>query len=125
LTSNLQSNFKSIEYEKNAFNYLKNAEENLGKNELSKAGECLWGAVAEFVKAIAILSDHTANSHKKLRRIAYQLGLQKEMKIAEKLHVNYYENFLDKEEFFEYYEKIQALIKKLQNILYEHRKYVL
>ena len=69
-------NFEKIqEYQINARHYYENSRETLQKKEFGKAGELLWGAIAEIVKAISLKdTDYPINSHNQIRSFMSQLS---------------------------------------------------
>ncbi len=114
----------------NASHYYENSKETLEKKELGKAGELLWGAIAETVKAL-FLHDYgkPINSHgairdflKKLSTVYNKEVLEKWRRSADNLHVNFYETFLDEDTFLEYYENGEQLYAFLDSKLMKSRK---
>jgi len=107
--------------------YLKNANEMIKKEEFSKSGEMLWGAISTLLKAIGMKYNKPIKNHKSLIQVAKYISLaegDKELKDsivihAQALHANYYEGFIDKEEFPYYYEKMITAYGKLYNLIME------
>ena len=103
--------------------YLKNADGMIKKKEYSKAGEMLWGGIAELLKAIGIVYGRPISKHKELIKIAKYISLMENddnlrdaiVRYAHSLHANYYENFIEPEEFGEYY----AIVVKAHSRLLE------
>ena len=114
----------------NASHYYENSQETLKKKEFGKAGELLWGAIAETVKALFL---HDAgkpiNSHEAIRDFLKKIStvynkeiLEKWRRSADNLHVNFYETFLDENTFLEYYENGEQLYAFLDSKLMKSRK---
>ena len=106
----------SRKYHENAIRFVK-------EKEYSKAGESLWGAVIEYLKTIALLlppHKPLSSKHREIRIFVRQLSeslkdreLFELFRKAEKLHANFYENFLDEEEFGERFNDTEVLLRKL------------
>ncbi len=106
----------SRKYHDNAIRFVK-------EKEYSKAGENLWGAVIQYLKITALLlPPHRplSSKHREIKNFVKELSislrdhdLSKLFKKAEKLHSNFYENFLDEEEFGERFNETETLLKKL------------
>ncbi len=106
--------------------YLKEAEELHKKEDLPQAGEKYYGAVAELVKMIGEKLNMPHKGHKLRNRIVFQLdkkyphlNLRRLHHIAEILHINFYENDLEKEIFEENVQDVKLLISHLEKILQE------
>ncbi len=103
--------------------YYDNAIRFVKEKEYSKAGENLWGVVIQYLKITALLlHPHRPlpTGHKEIKKFVTELSnslrdqdLSKLYKKAEKLHANFYENFLDEEEFGERFNETETLLKKL------------
>lgn len=85
-------------YVASSHHYLENALVHLQANEASKAGEFLWGAIAESLHALAASRNINLRTHKQLRQFVGALSKELQdntislgFKIAEALHSNYYE----------------------------------
>lgn len=86
-------------YLRRADRYFRNAEDLLTKAEADKAGECLWGAVALTLKAVALSrTGRRLRSHQNLRAFAEELSkFQRDPALTtyfdsgEVLHRNFYE----------------------------------
>ena len=114
----------------NAEHYYKNSQEALKKKEFGKAGELLWGALAESIKAL-YMSDtgKPINSHNKIRGFLLQLSTLYNKKVLDKwnksvnnLHVNFYETYLDDNTFLEYYEDGEQLLAFIQSQMIKKKK---
>lgn len=97
--------------------------------EFHKASEDLWGIVNNVLYSIGLLRGEKLSEHSKLLRFVNDLAVSKEDKdivdgfvIAESLHANYYHNFMDEDMFNRNREKVEALIRKLEEILVEEIK---
>ena len=73
--------------------------------DLAQAGEKGWGAAASIVKAVAEQRSLYHQSHRGLYEIVRSLvresgddDLRKEFDIAGVLHINFYENYFDRED---------------------------
>ena len=85
--------------------YLRQAQEELGKEDLPQASEKAWGAAAEALKALAVTRGWNHKSHPFLREIARQIYMEfgrprivELFDILEWAHFNYYEHRLDKDD---------------------------
>ena len=101
--------------------YLKEAEELLAANDSVQASEKLWGAVAVAVKAVAADRRWRHSSHRDLRgaisRLYRETGDPEYLElfsIAESLHANFYEDFMQPEDVRVYAERARRLVAKLQ-----------
>ncbi len=77
--------------------YIENALLALQNGEAGKAGELLWGGVAQALEAVAVYNNRPIRTHRDLKNFAIQLSreLQDEdlitdFMIAESLHQNFY-----------------------------------
>jgi hypothetical protein len=98
----------------------------LNKGEYAKAGELLWGSIVEAAKALSLkYTGQPINDHKSIRTYLDKLCLgysNKEYwrelnRSAERLHINFYESFLGKDEFWETYEYGKLLLTFLEGLL--------
>jgi Archaeal PaREP1/PaREP8 family len=116
-------------YVQNSSRYYENSQALLEKKELSKAGELLWGAIAEAAKALhMIVKGAPLSSHRDLGKYLENLSLQYPKKglkkehvaAAHQLHINFYENQLleDEDKFFEQYEYAKILFTFLMSLLF-------
>ncbi|MGC8543797.1 MAG: PaREP1 family protein, partial [Vulcanisaeta sp.] len=89
-----------------------------------QAGEKLWGAVTALLNAIAEVRGWEHYSHRDyaviVERIADEVG-DEELRVlfdsAEKLHANFYHDFLDKAGFDIRKDRVMVLIKRLRDYL--------
>lgn len=114
------------DYEKLTFYYYKNAKEYFKQKEYSKAGEALWGSINIYLKIISLIVSNKPlpAGHKEIRLYVQNLAnslrdhdLYMLYKKAEKLHANFYQNFLDEEEFIEYFNFSEQLLKKIYGLI--------
>ena len=106
--------------------YLKEAEELYSKGDLLQAGEKYWGAVAALIDAIAEKRGWEHYSHRDynivIRRLYEETG-DRELIIgfgmAERLHANFYHNYMGPKDFQVHREAVLALVEKLKKILAE------
>ncbi len=104
--------------------YYSNAEECIKKGEFRKASELLWGAVTQFVKALALLSNVRISRHNDffnfIRQISKETGdknyntLFLELNL---LHRNFYDEEIPQESFPEFYEKTQLFLEKTKELM--------
>ena len=111
-------------YHSQALHYLENARDAMAHRELEKAGEFLWGGMAEALKAIAASKQQILRSHAVLRRYARQLGRElNDPEItaayarAERLHSNFYEVSLSEEDIQQEYEAVAPVVVRLLDLL--------
>jgi hypothetical protein len=100
--------------------YLRDATVLLERGDYPQASEKLWGATAQAVKAIASKRRWRHSSDRDLRnaisRIYKETGdpeLLTLFSIAESLHANFYEDYLDGDAVRIYSSKVRELIQKL------------
>lgn len=104
--------------------YMAEAEELYAKGDLLQAGEKYWGAVAALLNAVAEKRGVPHYSHRDYAVLMNRLyGKTKDRELvvnfamAERLHANFYHNFMDKEEFDLHREAVLKLVEKLKKIL--------
>jgi len=104
--------------------YFTEAEKFLNKGDYVQASEKLWGSAALMVKAVAAKRGVTISSHGDLFRFIVRLGievkdheLRRLFAVANALHQNFYENWLDGEVVKEYAEDVKQLLDKLKKLL--------
>ena len=85
-------------YAENARGYLENARSLLQDDEIEKAGECLWGAMAAAAKAVAASKGERLRSHRQVIEYAKRLARDLQSRRiyddfikAQSLHANFYE----------------------------------
>lgn len=107
-------------YVLNSRQYLENALLFLQKGEAGKAGELLWGSVAEALQAVAASRGVRLANHRSLRyfagAIAKELGdaaLAQGFRDADRLHSNFYEVELEPADVAGVLEPIRTTVGKL------------
>ena len=101
--------------------YMNDASRLLAEGDYPQASEKLWGAAAQMVKAVAETREWRHSSHRDLRGTISRLfretndaELPRLFAVAEALHANFYEDYIQPEELRVYAEDIRRLIEKLQ-----------
>ena len=104
--------------------YLKAAEELYARNDLAQAGEKYWDAVTALLNAIAELKGWGHYSHRDydviIGRLYKETGdrsILTNFGMVERLHANFYHNFMDKEEFEIHRQAALELIGKLREFV--------
>jgi len=100
------------------------------KREYGKAGELLWGTIAETAKAFHLQYYRMPiDSHNDIRKFLdslYSIYKKKELRewkrSADNLHVNFYESYLDEPTFMEEYTNGVKLLAFLSGLLRKTRK---
>lgn len=117
---------KIQQYLQNSTVYYTNSQDLLTRKELAKAGELLWGAIAEAAKALHLMVkgkpiDIHTDIKNYLERLSFEhSGQIKIARAANQLHVNFYEaSLLQEEEFFEQYEYGRSLLELLMKDISE------
>lgn len=109
----------------NAKHYYDNSQETLQKKEFGKAGELLWGAIAETAKALHLInSDVPLSNHNNIRDFLGTLSTSYSKKeldewknSADNLHVNFYETYLDEHRFLKEYTNGEQLLAFLHSVV--------
>ena len=104
--------------------YLSNALELLGKRELRKASEMLWGAVVQSIKALAASRGITnlyglSELHGFVRELAKELGddsLRQDFRELRVLHTNFYDEKIFEEDFPDYYTRAIGFIDRIDKL---------
>ncbi|ADN49790.1 PaREP1 family protein [Vulcanisaeta distributa] len=103
---------------------LNEAEKEYADNDLVQAGEKYWGAVVALLNAIAELKGWEHFSHRDyaiiIERLADEFNddeLRTLFDSVEKLHANFYHNFLDRSGFNLRRDRALALIKRLSEYM--------
>lgn len=111
-------------YTKLSEKYLRDAEDLLAKGEYIQASEKLWGSAALIVKAVAARKGIAILSHGDLFSFVRKLGeeenkpeLRRLFSVANTLHQNFYENWLNEDVVKEYAEDIKQLITELKKLI--------
>ncbi|MGC9010497.1 MAG: PaREP1 family protein [Sulfolobales archaeon] len=104
--------------------YLREAEELVAKEDLVQASEKYWGAVTSILDAIGELRGWDHYSHRDYNIIIENLYEETEdrdllidFSMVERLHSNFYHNFMKKSTFEYHREHATRLIEKLKKIL--------
>jgi len=116
-------------YLKGIDEFLEDWEEALETDKLRQAGEKLWGAASQAVKALAELRGWQHDGHAPLfeviRRVAKEYNdeqLRYQFGLANVLHINFYENWLEREDITSYALQIKEFIGKIRGIIDEERE---
>jgi hypothetical protein len=103
--------------------YLKDAEELTAKGDFVQASEKYWGAVTAILNAIGEIRGWDHYTHRDYNVIIENLyeetgdkDLLADFSIAERLHSNFYHNFMRKSAFGYHRERVSRLIEKLRKI---------
>ena len=86
-------------YRDQALIFWQQAQEELEKGDLPQASEKGWGAAAQMVKAVAACNGLEHHGHKDLFRVVSGLDddqLRVNFGLANSLHSNFYEGWMDK-----------------------------
>ena len=107
-----------------ATQYLENGLAFLQQGEAGKAGELLWGSVAEAVHALAASRGTALRTHRSLRNFASAVAREIEdrslaegYRLAEGLHSNFYEVELDPEDIQKTVEPVRNAVGKLLSLI--------
>lgn len=119
---NLQEYMRYLELAKRL---LDNLEELERKGEYRKASEVLWGAVVNYTKAFLALvcedpEEVRSMSHRDLRKhmkiIVMSVGEDPHfVTVIEALHVNFYEDFMDSNDYLRYKERVLKYLNIVMN----------
>ena len=88
----------SLSYMQQAYLFWEQSQEELSKGDLRQASEKGWGAASQMVKAVAQRLGQDHNGHAALFRVVSGLdndGYRTAFGLANSLHVNFYEGWLD------------------------------
>ncbi|GBD11969.1 hypothetical protein HRbin23_01654 [bacterium HR23] len=115
---------KLREYRARALHYLRNAGEELQAGHSEKAGEALWGALSQGIKAVALSKGVLLRDHRSLVRFGRALArdlqditLDKALAIGQQIHANFYEGFSDLEQIREDYLVIEEALRRLLTLM--------
>lgn len=104
--------------------FLLEAQDLLAQGDLLQASEKGWGAAAQMVKAIADQKGWQHNGHAHLfrtvRRLVEETGdgqIDTLFHVANHLHINFYENIMDRELIEVGLVSIRELVEKLEQLL--------
>jgi hypothetical protein len=111
-------------YALHAQQYLGNALLALQSGEAGKAGELLWGSVAEALHAVAAINNRPVRTHRDLKNFAMQLArdlndqtIEKDFVVAESLHHNFYDVQQEPQDIAIVVPTVQELVKRLLGLL--------
>ena len=103
--------------------YLKEAEDLLAKGDYVQASEKFWGAAAQSVKVVAAKRGVELIAHRsisefvsRLNREHPELKLAEDFHIANNLHTNFYEDWLDPDMVRVGATRVKAFVEKLMNL---------
>ena len=101
--------------------YLNQAWDELERLDLQQASEKGWGAASQMVKAIAVKQGWRHSRHKSLHQVARRLSemtddpdYRRLFDVADVLHSNFYDGFLDAEDVEGRLRDVGALVEKLR-----------
>jgi len=103
--------------------YLRDAEELYAKGDLIQAGEKYWGAVIALLNAIGEKRGWSHYTHRDYAEIIERLSEELKEPLGrlfagiERLHANYYHNFLTKVNFEAHREDALKLMRKLRSLM--------
>ena len=103
--------------------YLRDAEELYAKGDLVQAGEKYWGAVTALLNVIGERRGWSHYTHRDYAEIVERLSeelkepLGRLFASVERLHANYYHNFLTRVNFEAHREDALKLIQKLRGLV--------
>jgi len=111
-------------YLKRRDEYYVNALKSASKGEFSKASEFLWGAITQSLKALAAVNGIGLGKHKQffefMRQISKELRdeeLYKSFLFLRKLHINFYEEVIDPQDFQIYLKEAKLFMQKIDEII--------
>jgi len=111
-------------YTKLSEKYFRDAEELYRKGEAAQAGEKYWGAVAALLSAIAEAKKLPHYTHRDLWDVVETIVEETKnpeystlFSLAERLHANFYHNFMKRESFEKHREGVLKLIEMLRRYL--------
>ena len=104
--------------------YLSQAGEEFAVDDLTQASEKGWGAAAQLVKAVGAERGWSHEQHRHLYAVVRQLfqetgeeDLRVEFALANQLHANFYEEYLDHEEVRFHLDGVERFVERLEAIL--------
>lgn len=111
-------------YKAQSTHYLENAFVSMKASHPEKAGEFLWGSMAEALKAVAASRGIRLTAHWEITDFARELtkelrdkGIYDAYGHASYLHSNFYEAGLRMEDVEIYAEEIRAMVRKLLDLI--------
>jgi hypothetical protein len=95
------------------------------RKEFAKASEFIWGTVNALAYALGLLHGLKLPDHRKIMEFLKILATQYEeiregVTAVQRLHANYYHDFMNEELFEEDRVKAEKLINKLAELIYHH-----
>lgn len=113
-------------YKAQSIHYFENALSSIQASDTEKAGEFLWGSLAQALKAVAASERRELNTHGDIRRYAAELAKKHNdvsiwdvYGIANSLHGNFYEAGLSLEEVQTHADRIRTTVVKLLSFIPE------
>jgi len=113
-------------YKSQSIHYFENALSSIQAGDAEKAGEFLWGSMAQALKAVAASEGKELKAHEEIRKYAAELAKKhNDMSIwdvygiANSLHGNFYEAGLCLEEVQTHAERIRTTVVKLFGLIHE------
>lgn len=104
--------------------YLQNALAFLERREAGKAGELLWGGIAEALHAVAAWRNTPVKNHKGLRQLVGAIAKETRdgdiavgFSVAERLHGNFYEVELEPEDIAASVAPILLAVRKILGLI--------
>jgi len=112
-------------YVLSSLRYLENGQQMLLKGEAEKAGEFLWGSIAQALQALAASRNiPVLKSHRSLRYIASTVSKEMDDRRlnevfwqAEKLHSNFHEVEMTVDEVAEFVDPIRETVQKIHSYI--------
>lgn len=111
-------------YKTQSVHYFENALVSIEAGDAEKAGEFLWGSMAEAIKAVAASEGKALKAHREIGDYARKLAKSMDDEAiwdvygsASYLHSNYYEAGLRIEEIQTYAERIRTTVRKLLELV--------
>ncbi len=109
--------------------YYRNAQELIGRGELRKASEMLWGAVTQSVKALAAVSNVRVTTHNQFFDFLRQLCDELEDDYffssfidLNNLHRNFYDECIPSDAFYIYHRRAFQFIERIEEFLREREQ---
>ena len=113
-------------YKNQSIHYFENALSSIEAGDAEKAGEFLWGSMAQALKAVAANEGKELNTHGEIRKYAAELAKKRDdvsiwdvYAIANSLHGNFYEAGLSLEEVQTNADRIRTMVVKLLGFISE------
>ena len=104
--------------------YFENADSTLHEGEAGKAGELLWGSVAQAVHAVAVSKGLPVKTHRELKNFVIQIArdlddetIATNFALAESLHHNFYVVQQEPEDIALVLPAIREIISKLISLI--------